>query len=336
MALPEKSESFPDLLHLFVVGPGDGETVLLRIPPEQMDHHRQLRVRRPARPAAESIVSHVRRQGRDSRADAPTSGPLPGFRRPDRSLWRRGPRVRSPERQQERRRSLPIDAIAALKQAAQGRLTRESGTNGRKTRTRRWDTFRGEPRTVGEATVTSLHPVRPVGPAQWGDDPNAISSAMLVEWGNMRLLLGADVPSTEWPGIGDAFPGLSEHAAMKVPHHGSREAIHEVFGDGTPGRFWVITPFGSRACRARTDFANNGEPEGLSRALSFVNEVRADFAPFRHDLRIRGSVPDDPRRDSRQNPSCPDSIRDERVYGDRRAARSANRRRVRPQWPRGQ
>jgi hypothetical protein len=66
---------------------------------------------------------------------------------------------------------------------------------------------------------------------------------MLVQWHDLRLLLGADVPSSEWPEIAAAFPGLNRHAAMKVPHHGSREAIHSSYADGDPGRFWVITPF---------------------------------------------------------------------------------------------
>ena len=91
--------------------------------------------------------------------------------------------------------------------------------------------------------MTSLHPVRPVDPAQWSDDPNTISSAMLVEWHDLRLLLGADVPSSEWPGIAEAFPDLNHHAAMKVPHHGSRGAIHPLFANGDPERFWIITPF---------------------------------------------------------------------------------------------
>ena len=57
MALPEKNEIVPDLLYLFVVGPGTGETVLLRIPPERWIIIDSLRCGRPARPAAESIVS---------------------------------------------------------------------------------------------------------------------------------------------------------------------------------------------------------------------------------------------------------------------------------------
>jgi hypothetical protein len=178
--------------------------------------------------------------------------------------------------------TLPIDAMAALKEGAKPAYTRiwdEWTINP----TRRWNTFRGENRPVGEATVPALHPAQPVNRNHWGRDPNAISSAMLVEWGNLRLLLGADVPHSEWPGISAAFPGLSKHAALKVPHHGSREAIHQSFGEGDDGRFWVITPFRKQRLPRAEDRASNGEPEGLHQALSFVSEVRLTSLPFRHE-----------------------------------------------------
>ncbi len=108
---------------------------------------------------------------------------------------------------------------------------------------------------------------------------------MLVEWGDVRLLLGADVPNPEWPGIGVATPRLNEHAAMKVPHHGSREAIHEVFGKTVGERFWVVTPYRRSAppLPRAEDVSRSGEPEGLRRVLEFVSEVRLTSLPFRHD-----------------------------------------------------
>ena len=130
--------------------------------------------------------------------------------------------------------------------------------------------------------MTSLHPVRPVDPALWSNDPNTISSAMLVEWHDLRLLLGADVPSSEWPGIAEAFPDLNHHAAMKVPHHGSREAIHPSFANGDPERFWVITPFYPKGFLAMRTPLPVAEKEGLSQVLSFVDRVRLTALPYRH------------------------------------------------------
>jgi len=226
MALPEKSEIVRDHLHLFVVGPGTGETVLLLIPPEWWVIIDSFKCGRPSRPAAESIVSRYGGKVAVLALTHPHQDHYPGFvdlidRYGEAVLGCVHPRDIAKDL------ALPLDPMTALKEGAKPTYTRiwdEWATN----RTRRWDTFRGEARSVGQATVTSLHPVRPVRHAHWGADPNAISSAMLVEWGSMRLLPGADVPNTEWPGIGAAFPGLSAHAAMKVPHHvhyGIREEI---------------------------------------------------------------------------------------------------------------
>ncbi len=96
-----------------------------------------------------------------------------------------------------------------------------------------------------------LHPVRPIHRASWSDEANEISSAMLVEWEGLRLLLGADVPNTQWPGIAADFPALADHHAMKIPHHGSREAIHDAFGIGLDTRTWVVTPYQRQGLPAR-------------------------------------------------------------------------------------
>ena len=112
---------------------------------------------------------------------------------------------------------------------------------------------------------------------------------MLVVWHDLRLLLGADVPSSEWPGIAEAFPfpGLNRHAAMKVPHHGSREAIHPSYADGDPGRFWVITPFYLQRLPRHEDANSRGEEEGLCQVLSFVDRVHLTAPPVSSRQRDR-------------------------------------------------
>jgi beta-lactamase superfamily II metal-dependent hydrolase len=283
MALPQPHEVGDDLLYLFVVGPGTGETVLLRIPPQQWMIIDSFRCGTPSRAAAESIIS---RYGSGEKVAVlalthPHQDHYPGLvdlidRYGDAILGCVYPRATNTTD------ALANDAMAALEEGAKPTFTRiwDEWT---KDAERRWDTFRGERRNVGEATVTSLHPTRPVGARQWAGDLNALSSAMLVEWHGLRILLGADVPGTEWPGIGATFRRLSEHSAMKVPHHGSRAAIHEVFGEGTPGRFWVITPFQKSKLPRAADCTPSGEPEGLVQALSFVNELRLTSLPFRHE-----------------------------------------------------
>jgi hypothetical protein len=179
-------------------------------------------------------------------------------------------------------RDLSADSITLLKEGAKPAYTR-IWDEWERDHARRQTTFRGDEWNIGDARVTSLHPVRPMDPTQWSDDPNTISSAMLVEWHDLRLLLGADVPSSEWTEIAGDFQNLNRHAAMKVPHHGSREAIHPSYADGDPGRFWVITPFYLQRLPRHEDANSRGEQEGLRQVLSFVDRVHLTALPFRHD-----------------------------------------------------
>ncbi len=54
---PARNEVVPEHLYLFVIGPGIGETVLLRIPPDQWVVVDSFKCGTPNRPAADSIVS---------------------------------------------------------------------------------------------------------------------------------------------------------------------------------------------------------------------------------------------------------------------------------------
>lgn len=62
-------------------------------------------------------------------------------------------------------------------------------------------------------------------------DANRTATAVLVEWGPVRLVLGSDLiekPGKEWSSaISRAGRGvLARHDALKVPHHGSTKALH--------------------------------------------------------------------------------------------------------------
>ena len=135
------------------------------------------------------------------------------------------------------------DPVAALKQRVKPTYVR-IWDEWRRNRRRRWATFRPECLPIADATVTSLHPKYPVEPELWSDDLNEISSAMLVGSGTASAcFLAPIVPDSQWPGIAADFPGLGNHAAMKVPHHGSRKAVSDVFGTGAGDRCWIVTPF---------------------------------------------------------------------------------------------
>lgn len=65
---------------------------------------------------------------------------------------------------------------------------------------------------------------------------------------------------------------------MKVPHHGSRGAIHEAFGAGPRDRIWIVTPFK----RQRLPRAEDGQ--GMDLILGYVDQFQLTALPFRHDL----------------------------------------------------
>jgi len=280
MALPETHQLDPDLLYMFVLGPCKGETVLLRVPPGHWMVIDSFKAGTHRRPAAEPIITKYGGQVEVLALTHPHADHFEGFidliDRYDKAML-----GCVHPRDSRGTRDLSADPITLLKEGAKPAYTR-IWYEWEQNHARRQTTFRGDNWNVGEATVTSLHPVRPVNPRQWSDDPNTISSAMLVVWHDLRILLGADVPSSEWPGIADAFSDLNHHAAMKVPHHGSREAIHPSYANGDRGRFWVITPFSPQRLPRAQDLTANGKSDGLSQVLSFVNEVRLTALPYRH------------------------------------------------------
>ncbi|MGO9465695.1 MAG: hypothetical protein ACLQIB_18150 [Isosphaeraceae bacterium] len=281
MALPDTHELDPDLLYLFILGPCKGETVLLRVPPDQWMIVDSFKAGRSHRPSAETVITRYGGRVDVLALTHPHADHFEGFidlidRYDEAMLGCVYPR------DSRGTRDLSADPITALKEGAKPAYTRIWDEWKRRPERRR-TTFRRDTWSLGTARVTSLHPVRPVDPAQWSNDPNTISSAMLVEWHNLRLLLGADVPNSEWAGIAEGFPGLNRHAAMKVPHHGSRGAIHTSFADGDPGRFWIITPFYPQRLPRPEDANARGEREGLRQLLSFVGQVHLTALPFRHN-----------------------------------------------------
>jgi hypothetical protein len=115
---------------------------------------------------------------------------------------------------------------------------------------RRWElTADDAPRQLGAGTIAVLHPDNEylkVGRPDPAQAPNAYSTPVLVCWEESRIVLGADLPIPQWTSVlGSARENeLSDHGALKVPHHGSTGALpEELVRSGDRGSVAVLTPW---------------------------------------------------------------------------------------------
>jgi hypothetical protein len=100
---------------------------------------------------------------------------------------------------------------------------------------------------------------------------NEASIVVEVVFGSTRLVLGGDLPWTKngtpctygWESVMQRQPHLGTHHLLKVPHHGSREALHPgLMSDERSSRCWCVTPFNS------SDLPSPEPGEGLEIMLS--------------------------------------------------------------------
>jgi beta-lactamase superfamily II metal-dependent hydrolase len=254
----------PELLYLFVLGPGTGESVLVRVPPGKwvvIDSYVNA-----GRPAAEAILDEFEGEVAAIVLTHPHQDHCKGFielidENADAIIGCVHPAGGT------EKYGIPRDPIALLNERAKPTYTRiwdEWETNV----ARKWETFRNCTLDVGEGVLSSLHPVKPLNAAAWnGASRNDLSSGMWLVWRDVRLLLGADVTNTSWEEIAAEFDDLAVHHALKVPHHASRDAIHSSYGEGDRNRLWIITPFASQ----KLPRSNDGD--GLALTLQFVDSI---------------------------------------------------------------
>lgn len=153
----------------------------------------------------------------------------------------------------------------------------------------RWDLSPGGTQKLGHAKVTALSPERDARNdalrkhrAGQSFDPNRLSAALLVEWGETRIVLGSDLPEKPGGGWSRALRRerhLPRHAALKVPHHGSTNALPDRllrrprdFNDPV----WMIAPYASRGL---PDPSPKG---GLTRLLRHVERVHLTALPRKY------------------------------------------------------
>lgn len=139
-------------------------------------------------------------------------------------------------------------------------------------------------------------------PTTMGRVANAMSLVLEVEYGELRLVLGGDLPTTHggsnvpegWNSVLKRHPHLAPATRLKVPHHGSREALHAdllaVDGVGT----WWVTPFARQGLPRGQKEEGQAVIEGMAQMLSKQNRVQVTSLPTarskqRH-LQAAGSV----------------------------------------------
>jgi hypothetical protein len=273
------SDLAADRLYLFVIGPGFGESVVIRVPPE---HWVVVDSCKPGeRAAALDVLGRYGGQCSCAVLTHRHQDHYPGFSEilahadwhvigcADARLAFDDSQAPNPE---HHRRNELEDIMAAILTRWQTRA--ES----------RWLTWRSSQRPVGDGMLTSLHPTEDFAQTNPNARPNELSSALLLEWKRVRLLLGSDLENPHWAGIAQVFAGLGTHAGMKVPHHGSHEsagshgALHASFLDGDRGRFWVVTPY-NRGKR----LPGMEDGQGVHQLLQRVERLHLSGLPVKHD-----------------------------------------------------
>jgi hypothetical protein len=267
-----------DLLYMFVFGPGFGETVLIRIPPNTWIVVDSFRSRDIA--AANLVLDHFLARASLVVLTHPHKDHVLGFidlleNSTDALIGALLPN-------DDGVLNKPNDGIASLfgNEAIRTfeRIHREWQNNSAK----KWQTSRGAEYQIPNGKIISLHPAIPTSIAQWQRSSlNDLSSAMLVEWYDARIVLGADVTdeNASWDEITEVYRNLAAHSTLKVPHHGSEKAINDKYAAGDPKRCWIVTPYNLGRKLPRF------EPgQGVDLALNFVDEVNLTALPIRHDF----------------------------------------------------
>lgn len=116
-----------------------------------------------------------------------------------------------------------------------------------------WRTWRGTTRNIGDVELLTLHPDEGFArkfEIKTRADENVLSSAMLLRWKDHLLLLAADTPNPHWKEISEHFASefdIATHKIAKIPHHGSNGALDDVVLSSVPDdQMWIVTPFNSK------------------------------------------------------------------------------------------
>lgn len=143
-----------------------------------------------------------------------------------------------------------------------------------------WNMRRGDVEHVDGVRVTVLHP-DDASVEQVPDDPNLLSTPLVIEWEGNRILLGAEIPTNVWDDLPEAFSQLADHDVLKIPHHGSKRNVSLRFADASEAqreRNWILTPW-----KRGPGLPQYHNESGLSWLLKKNGKVYATWLPELED-----------------------------------------------------
>jgi beta-lactamase superfamily II metal-dependent hydrolase len=273
----------PDLLYVCVFGPGFGESIVFRIPPDTWGVVDGCRAGGDV-PAARLLKRHdaewsclvLTHPHEDHAAGLDTLLAMAG----EGPIGCADPRISPPDAW-----SSSADPERHLRQGTLEHVMAAIQDRWEGSQAARWLLRRGESKAIGEADLLVLHPdedaVREHNSGGRGS-ANRMAAAMLLTWRNARILLGADVVATDWASISAVVPDLSRHSGLKIPHHGSSGALHASFGSGDRTRLWIGTPYNRGRKLPRFE-----DGEGMAAMLEQVDAVHLTGLPVAFELQER-------------------------------------------------
>jgi hypothetical protein len=122
---------------------------------------------------------------------------------------------------------------------------------------------------------------------------NHFSLVLEVEFGARSIVLGGDLVCTAggqpvasgWGLVMQTHEHLVYHVGLKVPHHGSPEALDEhLMGPLESDRAWCVTPFNSSSL-PRLD-----EGDGMTRALEAQSPIMLTALPVAADRQVENAL----------------------------------------------